>query len=66
MRYALGLCIALAALACAAEPLGREQVAEAFRRGDVPAMRETLAAIARESSIDDAAGTFAEIGRAHV
>jgi hypothetical protein len=59
MRRTIGWCIALVALECAAEPVGPEQVAEAVRRGDTPAMRETLAAISRASSIDAAATAFA-------
>ncbi len=38
---------------------GHAGLDEAARRGDVPAMRESLAAIARESSIDAAARAFA-------
>jgi hypothetical protein len=58
VRGALGLCAALAALACAAEPPALATTADALERGDVPAMRESLAAITREASIDDAARAF--------
>jgi hypothetical protein len=58
MRLAAGTVLGLAALACAAaEPA--TAVADAVRQGDVPALRERLAAISRASSIDAAARAFA-------
>jgi hypothetical protein len=62
MRRAIthGALVALAALVgAAAEPIGQATVVDALQRGDIPATREALAAIARESSIDDAAKAFA-------
>ena len=61
MRFTAGVVVALAALACAAgEPPGREAVADALQREDVPALRHALAALAQAQSVDAAAETFAE------
>jgi hypothetical protein len=53
------LALALPTLSAAGEH--DAALAEAVRRGDVAAMRETLAAIARASSIDASAATFAAV-----
>ncbi len=57
--WALFALAMLAGVGAAAEPAAHPGFAEAMDRGDVPAMRETLAAIARTSSIDAAARAFA-------
>ncbi len=56
---ALSLLLALALLRAAAAGELHEAFAEAVREGNVPAMRDALAGIARESSIDAAARAFA-------
>jgi hypothetical protein len=60
MRRAVpSLLLVFAFLSVPAAAEGDAAFAEAVRRGDVPAMRETLATIARSWSIDDATRTFA-------
>jgi len=60
MRRAVGLvCFVFAFVLPLATAAGEAAFAEALQRGDTPAMREALAALARASSLDAAAETFA-------
>jgi len=62
MRHALrSLLVVVALLPVSAAGQRDAGLAEAFRRGDVPATRAALAAIARASSLDAAAGAFAMV-----
>jgi hypothetical protein len=56
-RLAAALVLALLAAAASADP--EAQALAAIERGDTPALREALAAIGREKSLDDAAALFA-------
>jgi hypothetical protein len=59
-RLAAALLAALVFTAASADPATEAQAVAALERGDTPAFREALLALARASSLDDAAVFFAD------
>lgn len=60
MRLAAGALLAFAAVVGASgEPPARATLADALERGDIPALRDALAAVARATTLDEAAAQFA-------
>lgn len=58
-RIAAALLVLLHAGVCAAEPAAEARAVAALERGDIPALRDTLATVARTTTPDEAAALFA-------